>query len=105
LFSQWIGREARLRPFKKRPRIARSGLVSNDGLLCIAMAKQGLGLAYALESLVIDELSRGQLQRVLEPFAPTVPGYFIYFPSHAQRSTALCLFVDTAKELLRSSGK
>jgi len=83
----------------------RGGLVSNDGLLCISMAKLGLGLAYALESMVSDELSRGQLQRVLEPFAPTVPGYFIYFPSHAQRSTALRLFVDTAKELLRSSGK
>jgi DNA-binding transcriptional LysR family regulator len=44
------------------------------------MAKLGLGLTYALESLVLDELSNGQLQRVLEPFAPTVPGYCIYFP-------------------------
>ena len=28
---------------------------------------------------------------VLEPFAPTVPGYFLYFPSRAQRSPALRL--------------
>jgi hypothetical protein len=42
---------------------------------------------------------------VLEPFAPTVPGYFIYYPSRAQRSAPLRLFVDTAKELLLRGGK
>lgn len=52
----------------------RGGVVVNDGLLCTSMAKLGLGLAYALESMVLDELRSGQLQRVLEPFAPTVPG-------------------------------
>jgi DNA-binding transcriptional LysR family regulator len=83
----------------------RGGLVLNDGIVCTSMAKLGLGLAYALEEMVSDELSSGQLQRVLEPFAPTVPGYFIYFPSRAQRSTPLRLFVDTAKELLLRSGK
>jgi DNA-binding transcriptional LysR family regulator len=59
----------------------------------------GLGLAYTLESMVIDELRGGQLQRVLDPFSPTVPGYCLYFPRRTQRSTPLRLFVDTAKEL------
>ena len=76
-------------------------MVTNDGSLCTSLAKLGLGLAYAVEVLVSDELKSGRLKRVLEPFAPTVPGYFIYFPSRAQRSTPLRLFVDTAKELLR----
>lgn len=79
----------------------RGGFVTNDGLLCTSLATRGLGLAYALESRVIDELDSGRLQRVLEPFAPTVPGYFIYFPRRAQRSSPLRLFVDIAKELLR----
>ena len=70
--------------------------------LTTALSKLGLGLAYALEATVSDELKSGRLKRVLEPFAPTVPGYFIYFPSRAQRSTPLRLFVDTAKELLRA---
>lgn len=69
------------------------------------MARRGLGLAYAFEPMVMDELRSGQLQRVLEPFAPTVPGYFIYFPSRAQRSAPLRLFVETAKELLLRRGK
>lgn len=80
----------------------RGGVVVNDGLLCTSMAKLGMGLAYALESMVIDELRSGRLLRVLEPFAPTVPGYCIYFPSRAQRSLPLRLFVDTAKEMLRT---
>jgi len=78
----------------------RGGVVVNDGIVCTSMAKLGLGLAYALEAMVSDELSSGQLQRVLEPFAPIVPGYFLYFPSRAQRSPPLRLFVETAKEVL-----
>jgi DNA-binding transcriptional LysR family regulator len=82
----------------------RGGVVSNDGLLGIPFALQGLGLAYIYEPLVSDHLRKGKLQRVLEPYAPTVPGYYIYYPSRAQRSAPLRLFVETAKELaLRSA--
>jgi len=44
-------------------------------------------------------LRTGSLQRVLEPYAATVPGFFIYFPSRAQRSAPLHLFVEAAREL------
>jgi hypothetical protein len=37
--------------------------------------------------------------RVLEANAPSVPGFFLYFPSRAQSSGPLRLFVETAKEL------
>jgi hypothetical protein len=36
---------------------------------------------------------------VLEPYAATVPGFFLYFPSRAQRSAPLRLFVEVAREL------
>ena len=78
----------------------RGGVVTNDGLVCAALAKTGLGLAYAFEPMVADDLARGALECVLEPYAATVPGYFIYFPSRAQRSTALHLFLEVAKEKL-----
>jgi DNA-binding transcriptional LysR family regulator len=48
---------------------------------------------------VQEQLRSGKLVRVLEAYAPTVPGYFLYFPSRAQRSEPLRLFVETAKEL------
>jgi DNA-binding transcriptional LysR family regulator len=49
--------------------------------------------------MVMDQLRDGRLERVLERYAPTVPGFFLYFPSRAQRSAPLRLFVEAAKEL------
>lgn len=78
----------------------RGGVVTNDGLACAAMARLGLGLAYAPEPNIRGDLDFGRLEVVLEPYASPVPGYVIYFPSRAQRSTPLRLFVETAKEVL-----
>jgi hypothetical protein len=36
---------------------------------------------------------------VLEPYAVTVPGFFLYYPSRARSSQALRLFIDAAKAL------
>ncbi|WNG48142.1 LysR family transcriptional regulator [Archangium minus] len=77
----------------------RGGVVTNDLHLPVALAQEGLGLAYAFEPVVAERLRTGQLVRVLEPYAPTVPGFFLYFPSRAQRSTPLRLFVEAAREL------
>lgn len=43
--------------------------------------------------------SAAVMPRVREGYAATVPGLFLYFPSRAQSSPALRLFVRTAKEL------
>jgi DNA-binding transcriptional LysR family regulator len=77
----------------------RGGVVTNDGSLAVSMAEKGLGLAYAFEPSVRDQLRQGRLQCVLEPYAATTPGYFLYFPSRAQRSAPLRLFIDAAREL------
>jgi DNA-binding transcriptional LysR family regulator len=77
----------------------RGAVVSNDSLLAASLAEQGVGLAYSLEPIVKERLPSGRLKVVLERFAPTVPGFFLYFPSVARRSVALRLFVETAKEL------
>ena len=78
----------------------RGGVVTNDNQLSVSLAEEGLGLAYALEPTVEERLRTGRLKRVLEAYAPTVPGFFLYYPSRAQRSAPLRLFVETAKELL-----
>ena len=77
----------------------RGGVVTNDGATSIVLAERGLGLAYALEPMVTESLRAGRLQIVLEPYSPSVPGFFLYFPSRAQRSEALRLFVESAKKL------
>lgn len=81
----------------------RGSVVTNDGLLTTSLAEQGLGLAYAFEPRILGQLRDARLQRVLEPYAATVPGFFIYFPSRARRSTPLRAFVDAAKELAARS--
>ena len=77
----------------------RGPVVTNDGLFCAAWAEQGLGLAYVMEPLVKEQLRDGSLRCVLEPYAPSVPGFYLYFPSRAQRSAPLRLLVETIREV------
>ena len=79
----------------------RGGVVTNDGVLAMSFAALGLGLAYAFEPMVLEQLRSGRLQRVLEPYAAEAPGYFIYYPSRAQRSGPLRLFIEAAKKFSR----
>ena len=84
---------------RKRWRVpVRGGVVTNDGPMAVSMAELGLGLAYAFEPVVIEQIRAGRLRRVLEPYAASIPGYCIYFPSRAQRSAPLRLFIEAAKE-------
>jgi DNA-binding transcriptional LysR family regulator len=76
----------------------RGSIVTNDHTVAVSLAAEGLGLAYAFEPAVMDRLRSKRLVRVLEAYAPTVPGYFLYFPSRAQSSTPLRLFVEAARE-------
>ena len=84
----------------------RGGVVSNDGRdeRC-PWRSRAWGWRTPSSRWCVEQLRTGRLQRVLEPYAPTVPGFFLYFPSRAQRSAPLRLFVETAKEVLLRSGK
>src|SRR5579863_2340630 len=77
----------------------RGGVVTSDARLSASLAEQGLGLSYAFEPMVMEALRTRRLKVVLERYAPTVPGFFLYFPSIARRSAPLRLFVEAAKEL------
>lgn len=76
----------------------RGGVVTNDSRARMALAEAGVGLAYVLEPVVAEQLRTGRLKRVLEPFAATVPGFFLYYPSRAQRSGPLRAFIDTVRD-------
>ncbi|AKF04481.1 LysR family transcriptional regulator [Sandaracinus amylolyticus] len=89
---------------KKHWRVAVRGgvVVSNDAALTSTLAERGFGLAYVAEPAVGEALREGRLQRVLEAYSPTVPGFFLYYPSRAQSSPALRAFVEVAKETARA---
>jgi DNA-binding transcriptional LysR family regulator len=76
----------------------RGGVVTNEGTLAMTLAVEGLGLTYAFEPAAAEALRSGRLVRVLEAYAPTVPGFFLYYPSRAQSSAPLRLFVEAARE-------
>ncbi len=75
----------------------RGGVVTNNGQLRLSLAEQGAGLTYVFEPMASDALRSGRLQCVLEAYAAKVPGFFLYYPSRAQSSAALRLFVESAK--------
>lgn len=85
---------------KKEWRVPVQGpFVTNDDELRRLLAVAGVGLLYTFEPLIADELRSGRLRLVLEPYAPLVPGLFLYFPSRAQVSPALRAFVGVAREM------
>ena len=75
-------------------------IIVNDGALLVSFAKAGLGLSYVADIAVEAELDAGLLERVLEPFLPTTPGLFLYFPQRAQSQPKLRAFIDVARKLL-----
>jgi len=86
---------------KKEWRVpVRGPVVTNGPELRRLLAEAGVGLVYAFEPSIADSLRSGKLRIVLEPYAPAVPGVFLYFPSRAQVSPALRAFVDVARELV-----
>lgn len=91
---------------KKTYRVpVRGPIVSNDSQLLQFLAVAGLGLYYALEPKVEQDIKSGALCAVLEPYSPEVPGLFLYYPSRVQVSPALQAFVDVAKRSLTSQPK
>jgi DNA-binding transcriptional LysR family regulator len=76
----------------------RGGLVCNDARLMTRAAAAGLGLAYVTEHSVATELQSGELEAVLEDYAPEVPGYFLYFPSRAQKLPKLRALIDALRQ-------
>jgi DNA-binding transcriptional LysR family regulator len=85
---------------KKAWRVPVEGPVTtSDPELMRQLAVAGVGLVYAFEPHIADDLRQGRLRLVLEPYAAAVPGFFLYFPNRAQVSPALRAFVDVAREL------
>jgi DNA-binding transcriptional LysR family regulator len=70
------------------------GVVVNDHLSMIALAKSGAGLAYTADIVAARELSAGTLRSVLRPYLPTSRGLCLYFPGRSQAQPKLRAFID-----------
>jgi DNA-binding transcriptional LysR family regulator len=85
-------------PFERRGksrRIRLDGQVMVNNLdLGLRAAIDGLGIAYTAEAFAEPFLRSGQLVRVLEDWAPTVEGLFLYYPGRRQVPAALRALID-----------
>jgi len=81
----------------------RGGVVTNEPELSVKLAEQGIGLTYTFEPWVTELVRAGRLKLVLEAYAPTIAGFYLCYPSRAQSSPALRLFVELVKELTGSA--
>ena len=78
--------------------IAVSGpLIANDFSTMLDAAIQGVGLAQVPEPMASRHLAAGSLVSVLEPFAPIVPGLFLYHSGRRQVLPKLRAFIDHVK--------
>jgi DNA-binding transcriptional LysR family regulator len=80
-------------------------VTTNDPELMRLLGVEGVGLFYAFEPIIADDLRSGRLRLVLEAYAAAVPGFFLFFPSRAQVSPALRAFVDVAREVAGPSSR
>jgi DNA-binding transcriptional LysR family regulator len=86
--------------------VAVSGpLIGNDFPTLLGAAVQGVGLAQVPAPLAAESVKAGKLVRVLEPFAPTMPGVFLYYPSRRQMTPKLRAFIDHVKDRPEAAGK
>jgi DNA-binding transcriptional LysR family regulator len=73
-------------------------LIVNDSNLVWRAAEAGLGLAFVMEDLVIEQIKSGQLVRVLEDWCPPFSGYHLYYPDRRQLTPAFRLLVEALRQ-------
>jgi len=72
-------------------------LVFNSTELILAAALAGHGLAWVPDDLVGEHIAAGRLRSTLDDWAPTFPGYHLYYASR-RASPALTLVVDALRQ-------
>lgn len=79
----------------------RGGFSSNDSIMLLEAARQGLGLglAYLFKAQVEQDLQEGRLVSVLAEYCPKNFNLFLYYPSRKQQSTCLKAFIDYWRNL------
>jgi DNA-binding transcriptional LysR family regulator len=77
-------------------------VIVNDHPSLIALAAQGLGLAYTADLVAARELAAGRLEAVLASHLPTKPGLFLYFPARSQDQPKLRALIEVATRPLRT---
>jgi DNA-binding transcriptional LysR family regulator len=77
-------------------------VIASDYPTLLEAAIEGVGLAQVPAPIAAAAVKAGKLAGVLEPFAPMLPGVFLYYPGGRQIMPKLRAFIDHVKN--RSEG-
>ena len=80
-------------------------LIANDFTTVLSGAMEGMGLAQVPEPIALAPIKAKRLERVLDAFAPTAPGMFLYYPSRHKMMPKLRALVDHVKGKVAVPGK
>ncbi len=72
---------------------------TNDDLLALEAAADGVGLALTFEDMAAPWLASGRLVRVLEDWCPPFPAPRLYYPSRRHVSPGLRAFIRLLRDL------
>lgn len=72
----------------------RGSVVFNDDESMLKAAIQGVGLVKYLDICVREQLESGELVRVLQPWCPSFPGFYLYAPTRAQMPAKVRALID-----------
>ena len=76
----------------------KGSLILNDALFALKAAGDGLGLMYITENVAQERLASGKLEIVLNEFAATSDGYYLYYPRRSQVQPKLRAFIEHLKQ-------
>lgn len=72
-------------------------LVFSSSTPILQAALEGFGLAYLPEDMVMEAVTAGRLQPVLQDWWPSFTGYHLYYPSSRQPTAAFSIIVDALR--------
>lgn len=76
-------------------------LILNDFIQILRATVDGCGVAFGSLDDFKKQIDSGELKLVLEPFATTSDGYYLYYPKRSQILPKLRVFIDHIKEHLQ----
>jgi DNA-binding transcriptional LysR family regulator len=65
--------------------------------LAINMAVAGVGVIYLFEGMIRPHFDSGALEPILQPWWPSFPGPFLYYPGRRHLPAPLRVFIDFVK--------
>jgi len=72
-------------------------LICNEPDIILRACLDGMGIACAFDTEVVDELADGRLVEVLPAWSPTFPGFHLYWPGRKHPSAPLRALIDFLK--------